>query len=202
MQSSILTGKMPAEHGIVGNGWYFRDLGEVFLWRQHNRLVQAEKVWESARATTPDYTAANVGWWYAMGGTTDITVTPDSAIAGPFANGSALGDVLNPVIIWAQLQFPVHLLVGSAVQMFGTAAILALWSGFWCALYRMDRARFGLRGREGRCAALVFSCLLALSLFEPDFGSYLRHLAPMAPAVLCMVLRGGELRVPNRPARH
>lgn len=133
---------------------------------------------------------------------TDITVTPDSAIAGLFANGSAVGDVLNPLIIWVQLQFPVHLLVGSAVQMFGTAAIIALWSGFWFAMWRMDRARFSLRGREGRCAALVFSCLLALSLFEPDFGSYLRHLAPMAPAVLCMVLRGGELRVPNRPARH
>lgn len=133
---------------------------------------------------------------------TDITVTPDSAIAGLFANGSAVGDVLNPLIIWAQLQFPVHLLVGSAVQMFGTVAIIALWSGFWFAMWRMDRARFSLRGREGRCAALVFSCLMALSLFEPDFGSYLRHLAPMAPAVLCMVLRGGELRVPNRPARH
>ena len=75
-QSTFLTGTLPAEHGIVGNGWYFRDLGEIYLWRQHNRLVQRPKVWETARAAYPDYTAANVCWWYAMGMTTDITVTP------------------------------------------------------------------------------------------------------------------------------
>ncbi|RIJ76199.1 alkaline phosphatase family protein [Nakamurella silvestris] len=76
VQSTILTGKMPSEHGIVGNGWYFRDLGEVFLWRQHNRLVQAEKVWETARSVDPAYSSANIGWWYAMGATTDVTITP------------------------------------------------------------------------------------------------------------------------------
>jgi predicted AlkP superfamily pyrophosphatase or phosphodiesterase len=76
VQSTFLTGLAPAEHGIVGNGWYFRDLGEVFLWRQHNRLVQGEKVWETIRRQVPGYTVANVCWWYAMGATTDWTVTP------------------------------------------------------------------------------------------------------------------------------
>jgi predicted AlkP superfamily pyrophosphatase or phosphodiesterase len=76
MQSSLLTGLTPTDHGIVGNGWYFRDLGEVFLWRQHNKLVQGEKVWETARRARPDFRAANVCWWYAMGATTDFTVTP------------------------------------------------------------------------------------------------------------------------------
>jgi predicted AlkP superfamily pyrophosphatase or phosphodiesterase len=76
VQSSILTGLVPTDHGIVGNGWYFRDLGEVFLWRQHNKLVQGEKVWETARRAKPDFRVANVCWWYAMGATTDFTVTP------------------------------------------------------------------------------------------------------------------------------
>ena len=75
-QASMLTGLTPTDHGIVGNGWYFRDLGEVFLWRQHNKLVQGEKVWDAARAVDPDYTVANVCWWYAMGAPTDWTVTP------------------------------------------------------------------------------------------------------------------------------
>jgi predicted AlkP superfamily pyrophosphatase or phosphodiesterase len=75
-QSTFLTGLTPAQHGIVGNGWYFRDLGEIFLWRQHNRLVQGEKLWETARAAHPGYTSANICWWYAMGMTTDVTVTP------------------------------------------------------------------------------------------------------------------------------
>jgi predicted AlkP superfamily pyrophosphatase or phosphodiesterase len=76
VQSTFLTGLPPSGHGIVGNGWYFRDLGEVLLWRQHNRLVQGEKVWETARRTRPGYRAANICWWYAMGATTDVSVTP------------------------------------------------------------------------------------------------------------------------------
>src|SRR3954468_6980904 len=76
VQSTLLTGLTPAEHGIVGNGWYFRDLGEVFLWRQHNKLVQGEKVWETARRANPSFRVANLCWWYAMGASTDLTVTP------------------------------------------------------------------------------------------------------------------------------
>ena len=77
VQSSVLTGRMPSSHGIVGNGWYFRGLGDVLLWRQHNRLVRGEKLWETARRRSGgDYTSANLGWWYAMGATTDLTVTP------------------------------------------------------------------------------------------------------------------------------
>jgi predicted AlkP superfamily pyrophosphatase or phosphodiesterase len=75
-QSTFLTGMMPAGHGIVGNGWYFRDLGEVLFWRQHNRLVAGDKLWDAARRLHPGYTVANVCWWYAMGAGTDWTVTP------------------------------------------------------------------------------------------------------------------------------
>ncbi|MEV8536627.1 nucleotide pyrophosphatase/phosphodiesterase family protein [Streptomyces sp. NPDC051211] len=75
-QATFLTGAPPSEHGIVGNGWYFRDLGEVLLWRQHNGLVGGDKIWDAARRSHPGYTVANICWWYAMGADTDITVTP------------------------------------------------------------------------------------------------------------------------------
>ncbi|MBU2666094.1 alkaline phosphatase family protein [Actinoplanes bogorensis] len=75
-QSTFLTGVMPSEHGIVGNGWYFRELGEVFLWRQHNALVGGEKIWDAARKQQPGFTVANVCWWYAMGAQVDWTITP------------------------------------------------------------------------------------------------------------------------------
>jgi predicted AlkP superfamily pyrophosphatase or phosphodiesterase len=70
VQSTFLTGRMPAEHGIVGNGWYFRELGEVHLWRQHNALVQGDKLWDTGLKV------ANLCWWYAMGANTDLLVTP------------------------------------------------------------------------------------------------------------------------------
>ncbi|MBE3009912.1 alkaline phosphatase family protein [Microbispora sp. NEAU-D428] len=72
VQATLLTGTMPRDHGIVGNGWYFRDLGEIFLWRQHNRLIQGEQLWDAV----PGIRTANVCWWYAMGGSSDFIVTP------------------------------------------------------------------------------------------------------------------------------
>ncbi|MFI8182782.1 nucleotide pyrophosphatase/phosphodiesterase family protein [Actinacidiphila glaucinigra] len=75
-QSTFLTGAPPAGHGIVGNGWYFRELGDVLLWRQHNGLVAGDKLWDAARRAHPGYTVANICWWYAMGADTDVTVTP------------------------------------------------------------------------------------------------------------------------------
>jgi predicted AlkP superfamily pyrophosphatase or phosphodiesterase len=76
VQATLLTGAAPTEHGIVGNGWFFRDLGEVWLWRQSHALIEAEPVWETARRSRPDLTVANLCWWYAMGASTDWTVTP------------------------------------------------------------------------------------------------------------------------------
>ncbi|HEV2372768.1 MAG TPA: nucleotide pyrophosphatase/phosphodiesterase family protein [Streptosporangiaceae bacterium] len=76
VQSTLLTGALPREHGIVGNGWYFRDVGEVLLWRQHNELVAGDKLWDAARRAHSGYTVANICWWYAMGAHVDWTVTP------------------------------------------------------------------------------------------------------------------------------
>jgi predicted AlkP superfamily pyrophosphatase or phosphodiesterase len=42
VQATLLTGLMPARHGIVANGWYFRDLAEVMFWKQSNQLIQGK----------------------------------------------------------------------------------------------------------------------------------------------------------------
>ncbi|WP_347156666.1 alkaline phosphatase family protein [Pontibacter chitinilyticus] len=75
-QATYLTGKMPEEHGIVGNGWYFREEHEVKFWRQSNSLIQAEKVWEVAKAADPTFTCANMCWWYNMYSAADYSLTP------------------------------------------------------------------------------------------------------------------------------
>ncbi|HXW30564.1 MAG TPA: alkaline phosphatase family protein, partial [Xanthobacteraceae bacterium] len=49
VQASFMTGLTPRDHGIVANGWLFRDLMEVMLWRQSNRLVAGEKIWEAGK---------------------------------------------------------------------------------------------------------------------------------------------------------
>ena len=75
-QSSYLTGKLPSEHGIVGNGWYDRTLNEHHFWKQSNALVQGEKIWETLRKQNPDFTCANLFWWYNMYSTVDYSITP------------------------------------------------------------------------------------------------------------------------------
>lgn len=75
-QATYLTGKPPVEHGIVGNGWYFKEECEVKFWRQSNKLVQSEKIWEVLKKTNPDFTCANHFWWYNMYSTVDYSVTP------------------------------------------------------------------------------------------------------------------------------
>ena len=54
-QSTYLTGKLPSGHGIVGNGWYYRDVDEVALWKQSNRLVQGEKIWQQGKRRDPAF---------------------------------------------------------------------------------------------------------------------------------------------------
>jgi predicted AlkP superfamily pyrophosphatase or phosphodiesterase len=78
-QASMLTGTLPRQHGIVGNGWYFRDLAEIWLWRQSNRLVAGEKVWETGRRQVPGFTCAKLFWWYNMHSSADFSVTPRPA---------------------------------------------------------------------------------------------------------------------------
>lgn len=75
-QSTYLTGCWPATHGVVGNGWYNRELAEVQFWKQSNHLVQAPKVWETLKKEHPDFTCAKLFWWHNMYSTADWSITP------------------------------------------------------------------------------------------------------------------------------
>lgn len=75
-QATLLTGTLPREHGIVGNGWYWRDLAEVLFWRQANQLVHGERVYDAARRRDPKYTVAKLFWWFNMYADVNWSVTP------------------------------------------------------------------------------------------------------------------------------
>ena len=76
VQSTYLTGKWPTETGIVGNGWFDRTDSEVKFWKQSNKLVNGEKIWDKAKKEDPNFTSANMFWWYNMYSTADFSVTP------------------------------------------------------------------------------------------------------------------------------
>lgn len=76
VQATLLTGLLPREHGAVANGWYFRDLAQVMLWRQSNRLVHGEKLYETARQRHGTRTAKLFWWWNMYAPAVDWSVTP------------------------------------------------------------------------------------------------------------------------------
>ena len=76
VQATFLTGGTARDHGIVANGWYFRDLAQVWLWRQSNHLVQGEPFYATAAAADPAFTCAKMFWWFNMYAPVAYSVTP------------------------------------------------------------------------------------------------------------------------------
>jgi predicted AlkP superfamily pyrophosphatase or phosphodiesterase len=75
VQTTYFTGVPPSQHGIVGNGWYLRDLCEIKFWHQSNRLVQAEQIWTALKQRDPSATSANIFCWYNMYCPADTAIT-------------------------------------------------------------------------------------------------------------------------------
>jgi len=84
-EATMLTGLPPEEHGIVANGWYHRDLNEVWFWRPSNRLVEGERVWQAHDGTT-----AVLFWRFNMA--TDAAISVAERPAYP-ADGRKIPDL-------------------------------------------------------------------------------------------------------------
>lgn len=104
-QATLLTGELPSKHGVVANGWLFRDTNEVRFWQQCNRLIQAEPLYVTARKRAKErgksFSCAKLFWWFNQGAAVDISVTPKPHYA---ANGNkAFGITGDPQQLSADL---------------------------------------------------------------------------------------------------
>lgn len=81
----MLTGKPPNEHGIVANGWYFRDTAEIRFWQQSNHLIQGEKFYQG-------YPTAKMFWWYNQHAPVTWSATPKPHYG---CDGSKVFDILD-----------------------------------------------------------------------------------------------------------
>jgi len=79
-QSNYLTGATPTQHGIVGNGWYNRELSEIQFWKQSNHLVQSPKIWDELRKQSEivnrKSSIVNLFWWFNLHSRADYSITP------------------------------------------------------------------------------------------------------------------------------
>lgn len=84
-QATMLTGLPPKEHGIVGNGWYYRDTQEIRFWQQARSLIQAPAFYD-------DYETAKMFWWFNQSSTARYSCTPKPHYG---CDGSKVFDVLD-----------------------------------------------------------------------------------------------------------
>ena len=163
-QSDYLTGLRADGHGVVGNGWYERAECEIRFWRQSNKLVQAPKIWELARAEDPSFTCANMFWWFNMYSSVDVSVTPRPMYP---ADGRKLPDVYtSPASLRDRLQ-----------QQLGTFPLFDFWgprasiaSTRWIA----DASKI-VETEQGATLTLVYL---------PHLDYNLQRIGPGSPAAL------------------
>jgi predicted AlkP superfamily pyrophosphatase or phosphodiesterase len=84
-QATLLTGTPPKDHGIVANGWFYRDTQEIRFWQQARSLVQG-------RAFYDDYETAKMFWWYNQSSTARYSCTPKPHYG---CDGSKVFDVID-----------------------------------------------------------------------------------------------------------
>lgn len=84
-QATMLTGVSPQEHGIVGNGWYFRDTQEIRFWQQANSLIQARPFYD-------DFETAKMFWWFNQSSSARYSATPKPHYG---CDGSKVFDILD-----------------------------------------------------------------------------------------------------------
>ncbi len=163
VQATYLTGVYPETHGIVANGWYFRDECEVRFWRQSHRLIQAPDVWAAARRFDPSFTSATLFWWFNMYSSADVSVTPRPIYT---ADGRKIPDLYTrPNDLRDELQrrlgrFPLF-------NFWGPAA--SIRSSRWIA----DAARYV---EERFCPTLAL-------VYLPHLDYNLQRLGPYAPEI-------------------
>jgi predicted AlkP superfamily pyrophosphatase or phosphodiesterase len=106
-QATMLTGLAPDQHGAVANGWLDPETLEPKLWRQSNRLVAGEKLYERARREIEGFTCAKLFWWWNMGARVDWSITPRpfycadglkilAVYSAPSSYGAKLEEELGP----------------------------------------------------------------------------------------------------------
>lgn len=105
-QATLLTGELPSVHGIVANGWLFRDTNEVRFWQQCNRLIQSEPLYATARKRAKErgkpFKSAKLFWWFNQGAAVDISVTPKPHYA--VDGNKAFGITGDPPGVSAELE--------------------------------------------------------------------------------------------------
>lgn len=120
-------------------------------------------------------------------------VNDTASIIVPFIAGDGIFiGVANAAITLVTFIVPLRLITsGYPMQMLGGLG-LCLTFGMVFFRYRAVATSYAARnGFERLCLCFLVSFVVTQAIFEPDYGSFLRHLSPVSPLIVFFVLRLG-----------
>lgn len=111
VQANLTTGVGPEQHGVIANGFYHRETGEVEMWTAWNEAIQAPQIW---RRLTDHDTALTSAVWFPLlskGAQAEYICTP-APIHNPDGSES-LWCYTRPTELYGELRdalghFPLH----------------------------------------------------------------------------------------------
>ncbi|RZF30216.1 hypothetical protein EVC45_08500 [Paraburkholderia sp. UYCP14C] len=114
-----------------------------------------------------------------------------ASIIVPFIPGSGIAvGVANAAITLATFMLPLRLILsGYALQMLGGIGLFCTFSMVFLR-YRPLASLFpAVGGFDKLCLCFLVSFVVTQAIFEPDYGSFLRHLSPVSPLIMFLALR-------------
>ncbi len=85
-QASLLSGAPPSQHGVVANGWLYRDTREVRFWQQSNALIDVPgRIYDGVQT-------AKMFWWFNQGAPVEWFATPKPHYG---SDGSKVFDIID-----------------------------------------------------------------------------------------------------------
>ncbi len=76
VQVNMTTGRTPREHGVVANGFYWREKRQVEMWTAWNQVIEAPQIWDSLAQHGSGATSAVWFPLLAKGAGADLICTP------------------------------------------------------------------------------------------------------------------------------
>ena len=76
VQANMTTGRLPKEHGVIANGFYWRDKNEVEMWTAWNECIQQPQIWDILHKHDPTITSAVWFPLHSKGCGADYICTP------------------------------------------------------------------------------------------------------------------------------
>src|SRR5919198_6603867 len=100
VQSSILSGKYPNQHGIIANGMYDRSNYVVSFWEQSSALVQSDRVWDIVKKR--EKSSSPSPSWQSSSSSSSSSSLSSSSSSSSFCS---LSNLKTAVLFWQNTMY-------------------------------------------------------------------------------------------------